>query len=287
MKRKILTANAILATLPYIRKFKGKTIVIKYGGAAQINPELKEHFAQDMVLLSLVGIKIVIVHGGGKKINELLELTKIDSKFEDGLRVTSPEALEIIEMVLSGNINKEITNLLNNHGAKAIGISGKDGNFLKAKAVNFDKFGLVGQIIEVKKKVINKLINQDLIPVIAPIACDIDNNHQGFNINADLCASKIAKSLKAQKVIFLTDTLGVLDENEQIISKLDEKSIKKLKNDGIIKGGMIPKTDACLEAVNGGVKHAHIIDGRIKHSILLELFTNEGIGTVISKDINE
>lgn len=287
MKRKIHTANAILATLPYIRKFKGKTIVIKYGGAAQINPELKEHFAQDIVLLSLVGIKIVIVHGGGKKINELLELTKINSKFEDGLRVTSPEALEIIEMVLCGNINKEITNLLNNHGAKAIGISGKDGNFLKAKAVNLSKFGLVGKIIEVKKKVINKLIKQDLVPVVAPIACDIENKNKGFNINADLCASKIAKSLKAQKVIFLTDTLGVLDKEGKVISKLDEKSINALKKDGTIAGGMIPKTDACLEAVNGGVKHAHIIDGRIKHSILLELFTDEGIGTVIFRDKDE
>lgn len=280
-RRRIITARTILATLPYIQKFTKKTVVIKYGGSAQINPELKDRFAQDIVLLSLVGIKPVVVHGGGKRINELLEKLQISSHFEDGLRVTSDEAMEVVEMVLSGNINKEITTLLNHHGAKAIGVTGKDGNFIEAKPLENGKYGRVGQITDVKRGFLRKLIKDDFIPIVAPIASCEDG--KGLNINADLCASQISKSLRAKKVFFLTDTKGILDKDGNLISQLKVHEVEKLKTNGTISGGMIPKVDACLEALNGGVEHAHIIDGRVEHSILLELFTDEGIGTIISK----
>ncbi len=282
MKKKILKAKTILATLPYIQKLTKKTIVIKYGGSAQINPELKEKFAQDLVLLNLVGIKTAIVHGGGKKINELLIKLQIKSEFQDGLRVTSDESMEVVEMVLSGNINKEITSLLNCHGAKALGISGKDGSLLKAKRLKKGKYGRVGKIKKVKGKILKQLIKDDFIPVIAPIAND--EKMGSLNINADLCASKISSSIKAKKIFFLTDTKGILDKNGNLLSVLSVKDVEELKKDGTISGGMIPKVDACLEAIKGGVNSAHIIDGRIEHSILLELFTDEGIGTIITKD---
>lgn len=281
MRRKIKTASTILAALPYIQKFTKQTIIIKYGGSAQINPELKEKFAEDMVLLDLVGIKPIIVHGGGKKINELLEKLDIKSEFKDGLRVTSKEALEVVEMVLCGNINKEITALLNYHGAKAIGISGKDANFIQAKPLELGKYDKVGQITKVQHKILKQLLKNKLIPVIAPIASD--NEAGGLNINADLCASQISASLKAKKIFFLTDTQGILDKNGNLLSKLTVNEVNDLKKDGTITGGMLPKVDACLEAIKGGVENAHIIDGRMQHSILLELFTDEGIGTVITK----
>lgn len=281
MQRRIRTARTILATLPYIQKFTKKTIVIKYGGSAQINPELKEKFAQDMVLLSLVGIKPVVVHGGGKRINSLLEKLEIKSHFEDGLRVTSDDAMEIVEMVLSGNINKEIATLLNHRGTKAIGITGKDGNFIQAKPLEDGKYGRVGEITKVKRGFLRKLIKDDFVPIVAPIASCEDG--KGLNINADLCASQISKALRAKKIFFLTDTQGILDKNGNLISKLKVEEVERLKLDGTISGGMIPKVDACLEAIEGGVENAHIIDGRVEHSILLELFTDEGIGTVISK----
>ncbi|MFV0482422.1 MAG: acetylglutamate kinase [Campylobacteraceae bacterium] len=283
MQEKIAKARILLDALPYIKKFAKQTIVIKYGGAAQINPELKDSFARDVVLLHLVGIRVVIVHGGGKKINELLGKLDATSHFVDGLRVTDENVMEAVEMVLSGNVNKEITTLLNHNGAKAIGISGKDANFMKAKPLDTGKYGLVGEITEVDSEVLEDLISEKFLPVIAPVACGDDEKHPGYNINADLAASKIATSLKAKKVIFLTDTLGVLDKDKKLISKLNRDDIKRLKEDGTIVGGMIPKVDACLEAIEGGVENAHIIDGRIEHSILLELFTNEGIGTVIRK----
>ncbi len=266
--------------LPYIRKFNKKTVVIKYGGSAQENPELREKFAQDIVLLYLVGIKPVIVHGGGKKISNLLDKLEFDSHFVDGLRVTDSDAMEVVEMVLGGSINKHITNLLNQSGAKAIGITGKDAGFIKAKALNEEKYGLVGEITDIDKSVVEGLINENFIPVIAPIATG-GMNHPGFNINADLAASKIAVALKAQKIIFLTDTAGILDKDKELISTLNRDEIKTLKENKTITGGMLPKTDACLEALNGGVKSAHIIDGRIEHSLLLELFTSDGIGTKI------
>ncbi|MFK5882132.1 MAG: acetylglutamate kinase [Sulfurospirillum sp.] len=266
--------------LPYIKYFNKKTVVIKYGGSAQENPELKEKFAQDIVLLYLVGIKPVIIHGGGKKINNLLDKLEVKSEFVDGLRVTSESVMEVVEMVLGGNINKEITNLLNYHGAKAIGITGKDANFIEAKALNSDKYGLVGEITRIDQKVVEDLVAQNFIPVIAPIASG-GTNHPGFNINADLAASKIAVALNAEKIVFLTDTPGILDGNKELISTLNKDEITILKNKNIINGGMIPKTDACFNALDGGVGSAHIIDGRVEHSILLEIFTKDGIGTKI------
>ncbi|MDR1976439.1 MAG: acetylglutamate kinase [Campylobacteraceae bacterium] len=283
MQTKIQKAQILLDALPYIKKFRNKTIVIKYGGAAQINADLKEKFAQDIVLLYLVGIRIIIVHGGGKSINSILDRLDIKSDFIDGLRVTDEKVMEVVEMVLSGNVNKEITTLLNHNGAKAIGITGKDANFIKAEPIDGGKYGLVGQITHIDESVLNDLIDERFIPVIAPIASGDEPSHPGYNINADLAASKIAVSVQAKKVIFLTDTLGVLDKDKKLLSKLSQSDIKALKEDGTISGGMIPKVDACLEAIEGGVENAHIIDGRIEHSILLELFTNEGIGTIIKQ----
>jgi acetylglutamate kinase len=266
--------------LPYIKYYNKKTIVIKYGGSAQADPELKEKFARDLVLLYLVGIKPVIIHGGGKKISNLLDKLEVKSEFVDGLRVTSESVMEVVEMVLGGNINKEITNLLNYHGAKAIGITGKDASFIQAKALDSDKYGLVGEITKIDNKVVEDLMEQNFIPVIAPIASG-GTNHPGFNINADLAASKIAVAIKAQKIIFLTDTPGILDKDGELISTLNRDEIATLKKENTLHGGMIPKTDACFDALDGGVNSAHIIDGRIEHSILLEIFTKDGIGTKI------
>ena len=281
MKEKIQKAQILLDALPYIQKFKNEIFVIKYGGSAQINPELKSKFAQDIILLYMVGIRPVIVHGGGRKISELLEKLEIKSEFIDGMRVTTKEVMEVVEMVLSGNINKEIINLLNMHGAKAIGLTGKDGKFMTASSKNNGKYGLVGEIEAIDNSVVENLLNEKFIPVIAPIASGDKLNHPGFNINADLAASKIASSLKATKVIFMTDIVGVLDKDKNILSTLTKKQIVNYKKDGTIYGGMIPKVDACLEAIEDGVIKAHIIDGRVEHALLLEVFTNEGIGTVI------
>ncbi|MFW5606233.1 MAG: acetylglutamate kinase [Campylobacter hyointestinalis] len=274
------TAEIILSALPYIQKFRDEIFVIKYGGAAQIDEKLKNDFARDALLLQLVGIKVVIVHGGGKKINSFLDKLSIQSKFIDGLRVTDDETMEVVEMTLSGLINKEIVNLLNKHGARSIGLSGKDDNMLKAKSLNDGKYGFVGQISEVNPSVITAALQSGLIPVIAPIAISEDFSDT-YNINADLCASAIANALKAKKVIFLSDIKGVLSKDGELISNLNESEIQNLKNDGTINGGMIPKLDACLECVKNGVGAAHIIDGRVPHSLLLEIFTDEGIGSVI------
>ncbi len=283
MKKKIQTVQTLLDALPFIKEFRNQIFVIKYGGSAQTEQKLKEKFAEDILLMYLVGIKPVIVHGGGKKITSILDRLQIPTKFIDGQRVTTPEIMEIVEMVLSGDINKEIVSLLNNHGAKAIGISGKDAHFITARPKDFEKFGYTGVIEHIDPAVVNNLLNEKFVPVIAPIAASNKLSHPGYNINADLAASKIAVALKAKKVIFLTDTPGVLDKDKNLISTLDKVSIEKLKNDGTIAGGMIPKVDACLEAVEGGVEKAHIIDGRIEHSILLEIFTTAGIGTQILK----
>ena len=279
MKSHIKTAEIILSALPYIQKFRGQVFVIKYGGAAQTDEGLKSDFARDIVLLQLVGIKVVIVHGGGKKINSLLDKLNIESHFEDGLRVTNKDTMEVVEMALSGLINKEITSLLVGHGARAVGISGKDDGLLRASAFNLEKYGFVGKIDEVNEAVINALLKEDIIPVIAPIA--LGANATSYNINADLAASAIAAKLKASKAIFLSDIKGVLDKNGELISKLDEAKIAELKNNGTISGGMIPKLEASLECIKAGAKAVHIIDGRVAHSLLLEIFTDEGIGSVI------
>ncbi len=283
MIKKIETAKTLLEALPYIKKYANEVFVIKYGGSAQINPELKDKFAQDIILLYLVGIKPVVVHGGGKKINSMLDKLEIESEFVDGMRVTNEQVMEVVEMVLGGNINKEITTLLNVHGAKALGLTGKDANFITAKPKSDGKYGLVGEIIGVDEKVVNKLIEDKFIPVIAPIASGNEVNHPGFNVNADLCASKVAAAIKARKIIFMTDIAGVLDKEKNLLPTLTESEIEAYKADETIHGGMIPKVDACLEAIHGGVEKAHIIDGRVEHSLLLEILTSEGVGTVIKE----
>ncbi len=283
MQKKIDQVKTLLDALPYIKEYRNEIFVVKYGGSAQANPELKEKFAQDILLMYLVGIKPVIVHGGGKKISTLLEKLQLGSEFIDGLRVTDESVMEIVEMVLSGSINKEITTLINHHGAKALGISGKDAGFIKAKPINAEKYGLVGKITDIDASVVLNLIAEKFIPVIAPIGADDEASHPGYNINADLAASNIAASIGAKKIIFMTDIPGVLDNNKKLLDTLTQEQIKILKHDGTIHGGMIPKVDACLEAVQGSVEKAHIIDGRVEHALLLEIFTNDGVGTVIRK----
>ncbi len=282
MVKKFETVKTLLDAIPFIKEFNKKIIVIKYGGSAQTSPELKEKFAEDILLLYLVGIRPVIVHGGGKKITQMLDDLNTPTSFIDGQRVTTKEVMRIVEMILSGEINKEIVSLLNFHGAKAIGVSGKDAHFIEAKPKDFDKWGYTGVITNVKAEVVKRLIEDNFVPVIAPIAAGEYIGHIGYNINADLCASKVAASLGASKVIFLTDTPGVLDKDKNLLSTLSKSDIEKLKDDGTINGGMVPKVDACLEALQYGVEKAHIIDGRIEHSLLLEIFTSEGIGTQIT-----
>lgn len=279
MQKKHHKVETLLDAIPYIKKFNSKTIVIKYGGSAQTSPQLQEKFAQDIVLLSLLGINPVIVHGGGARISELLEKLEIKSEFIDGHRVTSKETMRVVEMVLSGEINKNITSLLNHHGAKAIGISGKDSAIIKARPKDGGKFGYTGEITEINGELINNLIKEGFIPVIAPIADSAEPNHPGFNINADFAASKVAAALGAQKVLFLTDIVGVLDKEGKLLTTLDKEQVEAYKADGTIAGGMIPKVDSCIETIHDGVNKAHIIDGRVEHSILLELFTKDGIGT--------
>jgi acetylglutamate kinase len=281
VQKKIETVKTLLDALPFIQEFRDEIVVIKYGGSAQESPQLKERFARDILLMYLVGIKPVIVHGGGRQINEMLDALGIESKFIEGQRVTSKDVMRIVEMVLSGEINKEIASLLNSHGAKAIGISGKDAHFITAKAKDFARWGLTGNITGVKPEVVLNLIAEQFIPVIAPIAAGEEMGHPGFNINADLCASYVAKAIGANKIIFLTDTAGVLNKEKELLSSLTKAQVDALKADGTIHGGMVPKVDACLEAIEGGVHKAHIIDGRLEHSMLLELFTSEGIGTQI------
>ncbi len=281
MKSKIDVVKTLLDALPYIKRFSNEKIVIKYGGAAQTSSKLKEQFAQDIVLLHLVGMKPIIVHGGGKSITNLLSDLGVDTKFVDGQRVTTKEVMRVVEMVLSGEINKEIVSLLDNHGSKAIGISGKDGGFLKGRPKDFENFGYTGIIEHVNPDIVNNIIEDGAIPVIAPIAGSSTIGHPGFNINADLAASRVAVALEARKVLFLTDTQGVLDKDMNLITNLSIEKTQELKQDGTIQGGMVPKVDACIEALRGGVKKAHIIDGRVDHSLLLEIWTSSGVGTCI------
>ncbi len=281
MKAKNDVIQTLLEALPYIKKFRKETVVIKYGGSAQSSDELKAKFAQDIVMLHTVGIRPVVIHGGGSSITKLLDELGIESKFVDGQRVTSKEAIRIAEMVLSGEINKEIVALLNSQGAKAVGISGKDGNLFEAIAKDGGAFGYTGEIAHVDTTLLDNMVKDDFVPVIAPIASGGVVGHPGYNINADLAASKIAASINARKILFLTDTVGVLDKNGELIRTLDLQETEALKADGTIYGGMVPKVDACIEAVRGGVKKAHIIDGRLEHSLLLEILTNRGVGTCI------
>ncbi|HHW20067.1 MAG TPA: acetylglutamate kinase [Thermodesulfovibrio thiophilus] len=278
-------ANILVEALPYIRKFYGKTFVIKYGGAAQKEPELKQAFAQDIVLLNFIGINPVVVHGGGPKITELMKKLGKNPTFIHGHRVTDKETIEIVEMVLGGVINKEIVQLINSHGGKAVGLTGKDGNLLKTTKKNIKinneeiDLGFVGEIEEVCVDVLESLQNRGFIPVIAPIG--FDKKGQSYNINADTVASAIAVAVKAEKLILLTDVKGISDENNNLISTLNNEDAIKFIEAEIISGGMIPKVYACLNALKGNVRKTHIIDGRIPHSLLLEIFTKKGVGTEI------
>lgn len=284
MQKRLKIVNILLDSLPHIKLFSGSIMVIKYGGAAQITPALKEQFAIDIVLLYMLGIRPIIVHGGGKKITELLQKLGIVSKFIDGYRITCIDSMKVVEMVLSGDINKEITSFLNHHGVKAVGISGKDSSLLRAKPKDGGRFGYTGEIVEVRSEIIHNLLEQGFVPVIAPVAEGEEAGHPGYNINADIAASEIAQAIKARKVIFLTDTQGVLNSEGELLESLTLSEVEENKRIGVISGGMIPKVDACVQCVKGGVEKAHIIDGRIEHSLLLELFTSEGIGTEILQD---
>lgn len=288
MKRLIEKANILIEALPYIRNFYGKTFVIKYGGAAQIEERLKDSFAQDVVLLNFIGIRPVIIHGGGPKISEMMKRLGKEPTFVQGQRITDRETMDIVEMVLGGLINKEIVALINGHGGKAIGLSGKDGSLIRAKKKLLKKaggeeevidIGLVGEVESVEPGILISLERDGFIPVIAPIGIGRDGS--AFNINADYVASAVASSLKAEKLILLTDVPGIKDRREAIISSINRKEIKGLIDNGTISGGMLPKVQACISALEGGVKKTHIIDGRVPHCLLLEIFTKEGIGTEI------
>jgi acetylglutamate kinase len=271
--------GVLLEALPYIIKFHGKTFVIKYGGSAMEEESLRKEFARDVVLLNHIGINTVVVHGGGKKIERLLKDLNVQSHFIDGLRVTDEETLEVVEMVLSGSINKEIVKYINDMGGKAVGLSGKDGRLLLAKRVENENLGLVGEIVGVNTHIIESISRMGYIPVIAPVADGIDG--RTYNVNADNAAGAIAGSLKAEKLLLLTDVDGVMDEKGNLLSIMDGKEIEKLIEGNVVKGGMIPKLKCAKEALKNGVAKVHIINGNIPHALLLEVFTDSGIGTQI------
>lgn len=275
-------ANILAEALPYIRRFSGCTMVIKYGGNAMTEDHLKEQFAKDIVLLKLVGIHPVIVHGGGPQINEMLQKIGKENQFIQGMRVTDGETMNIVEMVLGGCVNKEIASLLNLYGGHAVGITGRDNHFIKAKKLLLDNqsdIGQVGEIESIDTQLIELMVQQGYIPVVAPIG--VGKNGEAFNINADVVAGKLAECLKAEKLIMLTNTQGVLDENNQLINKLTPADIDRLINAGTLQGGMLPKINSTLQAAFNGVSDIHIIDGRVPHAILLEIFTDQGVGTMI------
>ncbi|MBL7032282.1 MAG: acetylglutamate kinase [Nitrospira sp.] len=293
MKKSIEKANVLIESLPYIQKFSGKTFVIKYGGAAMVDEELKNSFAQDIVLLNYIGIKTVIVHGGGPKINKIMEQMGKTPSFIQGQRFTDEETVDIVEMVLGGLINKQIVSLINTHGGLAIGLSGKDGKLIEAKRKVINKLspetgvpeiidlGLVGEVVKINPRILNSIDEGGFIPVIAPISAGQKSNT--LNINADYVAGEIASALKAEKLILLTDVEGIKDKKGKLISTLNTKKIKSLISSNTISGGMLPKVQACQGAIGAGVKKTHIIDGRTPHALLLEIFTEKGIGTEILK----
>ncbi len=278
-------AGVLIEALPYIREFEGKTVVIKYGGAAMVDPVLRAGTAEDIVLMKYVGMNPVIVHGGGPEINAMLERLDIESTFHQGRRITDDATIEVVEMVLAGTVNKSIVSLINRHGGNAVGLCGKDGNLLRAKRIQLDDevdLGHVGQIDRVNTHVVNVLCEAGVVPVIAPIATD---EHGGtWNVNADTAAGEIAGALDAEKLVFLTDTPGLLrnlDDPESLIHEVCHQDIEELTTQGIITGGMIPKIEACLSALAHGVNKTHMVDGRVPHALLLEIFTAKGLGTLI------
>jgi acetylglutamate kinase len=281
-------AHVLAEALPYIRRFQDKTIVVKYGGNAMTDPQLKESFARDVVLLKLVGMNPVVVHGGGPQIDELLRRIGKEGQFIQGMRVTDEETMDIVEMVLGGQVNKEIVNLINRHGGKAVGITGQDGGFIRARKLlmpsvdnpeQFIDIGHVGEITSIDPSIIEFLDRGDFIPVVAPIGVGPDG--ETYNINADVVAGKLAEILSAEKLILLTNTPGVLDKDGRLLTGLTPKQIDDLFADGTLYGGMLPKISSALDAARSGVRSVHIIDGRLEHALLLEVLTDQGVGTLI------
>ncbi|RAU16506.1 acetylglutamate kinase [Nitrincola tibetensis] len=288
----IATSQILSEAMPYIQRFVGKTLVIKYGGNAMTDEKLKASFARDIVMMKLIGINPIVVHGGGPQIGNLLEQLKIESHFINGMRVTDSKTMDVVEMVLGGMVNKEIVGLINSAGGKAIGLTGKDGELLRARklvvkhktpdmeAPEIIDIGHVGEVEKVNVKVLDMLVNSDFIPVIAPIGVGEDGH--AYNINADLVAGKVAEVLRAEKLILLTNIAGLLDKEGKVLTGLSTAQVDALIEDGTIYGGMLPKIDCALSAVKCGVNSAHIIDGRVEHACMLEIFTNEGVGTLIT-----
>ncbi|MBK5940421.1 acetylglutamate kinase [Halochromatium roseum] len=284
-------AHVLTEALPYIRRFSGKTMVIKYGGNAMVEQALKDGFARDIVLMKLVGINPVVVHGGGPQIGDLLKRLGKATEFVQGMRVTDSETMDVVEMVLGGLVNKEIVNLLNRHGGSAVGLTGKDGDLIHARKLVLRRdapeleapeildLGHVGEVDSIDPAVINMLVQGDFIPVVAPIGVGKDGF--SYNINADLVAGKMAEVLQAEKLVLLTNTAGLLDEQGALIRQLEVARVNQLIAEGVIHGGMLPKIRCALEAVQSGVRAAHILDGRVEHAVLLDLFTDEGVGTLI------
>jgi len=292
MEKLIEKAKTLIEAMPYIQTFRGKTFVIKYGGNAMIDESLKLGFAQDVVLLRYIGINPVIVHGGGPQIGKTMERMGKKPTFVSGQRVTDEETMDIVEMVLGGKVNKEIVNLINRTGGKAVGLTGKDGGLIQAKKLKMTMksentgepeiidIGLVGEVIEVRPGALVALEQGGFIPVIAPVG--VGGNGETYNINADLVAGAVAGALKAEKLILLTDQSGILDQDKKLIPTLNKQNVEMLINSGTIAGGMLPKTKSCFEALDAGCVKVHIIDGRVPHALLLEIFTKEGIGTEIT-----
>ena len=291
LSRATEVAQVLSEALPYIQKFARRTIVIKYGGNAMTDEDLKASFAKDIVLMQAVGMRPIVVHGGGPQIGELLERLNIESKFIDGMRVTTEETMDVVEMVLGGLVNKEIVSLLNLAGGRAMGLTGKDGQFIRAKQLKIERkspeleapeiidIGHVGQVESIDTRVLTMLTESDVIPVVAPIG--VGEHGESYNINADLVAGKLAEVLKAEKLMLLTNTAGVLDKHGDVVTGLVADEVNALIDDGTISGGMLPKVGCALSAVNAGVNSAHIVDGRVPHSVLLEIFTDQGVGTQI------
>ncbi|HHL39376.1 MAG TPA: acetylglutamate kinase [Deltaproteobacteria bacterium] len=282
VQRHIDKIKTLFEALPYIRKFHNKTIVIKYGGSAMVEPELKRSFARDVVLMKYVGLDPVIVHGGGPQIGDLLSRLGKESRFVSGIRVTDDETMDVVEMVLVGKVNKEIVGLINHYGGNAVGLGGKDGGLVKARALKIqgEEMGLAGDVEAIDPSVIECLDTSNFIPVIAPVGGGEDG--RSYNINADLVAGRIATALRAEKLILLTDVEGLLDKSGKLVSRLTLDEARSAIDMEVATGGMIPKLRCCIETVAGGVNSAHIIDGRIEHAVLLEVFTDAGIGTKIS-----
>jgi acetylglutamate kinase len=284
-------ARVLSEALPYIRRFAGKTLVIKYGGNAMTDEKLKEGFARDVVLLKAVGMNPVVVHGGGPQIGSLLERLGKESKFIDGMRVTDSETMDVVQMVLGGLVNKEIVSLINQHGGKAVGLTGKDADFIRAKKMKFTRnnpemsapeiidIGHVGEVEQINGEVVDMLMHGDFIPVVAPVGVGEDG--ESYNINADVVAGKLAECLKAEKLVLLTNTAGLLDKQGEVLTGLSSERVDELIKDGTIHGGMLPKIGCAIDAVHAGVRSAHIIDGRVEHALLLEIFTDQGVGTLI------